>query len=291
MSLGISLSSWAQEFVSYKQEMLTIESGFLGRDLDIEMSIPEDYTLAGDSYQITLIILFDRQNETTYRYHLKSINLLLGVGSQIPNCLVAGVPFDNQFRNAMTSTNKAEGQELSGIEQTEFFLFEELLPRLRKDYPGISSVIIIGHSRTGYLVNYLMSKRMDEFDAGISCSGFYGDDNTTAFFEALPSSDLSSRDRKFRYYMTAGDSYIEQNYLEPFQQMVKVWKALPQNPNFKWEFIVCPDAGHFTNFALTVPPALVNLFSDYNLVLMDGFEKDFKTEGDAFQEYLDQMGR
>jgi len=284
----VVLSLAGQEYNLYQEELRTYDSEALGRSIELELSIPENLRFAADDFNIPLIVLLDKQNETAYRLNLKSINFLAGVAGQIPPCVIAGIPLENELRFQMTDARpNAEG--ISGIQSTEKFLFDEFIPNLRKEFPQIGSIIIIGHSRTGYLVNYLVANRIDEFDAGISCSGFYEDKSTEDYFKSLPNLNLSKRAKPFNYYMSAGTSFEESTYLKEFEEMSAAWKTSETNANFQWQLFIHPHAGHFSNFTLTVPEALIDLFQDYHAILESRFESQFASENRAMQSYLEDM--
>ncbi len=288
--LSISFSADAQVYNIYSEEMRSFDSEALGRNIDVELSIPENLRYASPETKIPLIILFDRQNETAYRMNIESINFISGVGAQMPQCLIAGIPFDQELRWFMTDAEPNK-DGLIGAEMTERFLFDELLVDLRDEFPQLSSVIIIGHSRTGYLVNYLMAKRLNEFDAGISCSGFYEDQSTKDFFKSIPSTKLDERSSTFKYYMSAGISNEEESYLNSFEQMAESWEKAEKNSNFDWKLFTHPGASHFSNFTLTIPEALIDLFQDYYLILADRFESQFVSQKDPYDSYLEDMSK
>lgn len=286
--LFILVSGLKAQDAFFERSWLEIDSESMQRKMKTEICIPNNFLLARNDLQIPLIVLFDRQNENTFNYNLHTLGYSSNFGAQMPDCLVAGVYFDNNERTALTST-RADLEV--NIQQTEGYLFEELLPTLKDKYPGISRIILIGHSRTAYLVNYLTQKRSSEFDVAVACSGFIEDDETQAFFKDLPEAVFRNRDYPFRYYMSSGDSFEEENYLKHDKRIEKYFinQELPEN--FEWEFKVYPDANHMTNYTMTIAWVVNDLFRDYNTILSSRFESDFKKDllGEFPDTYMSEM--
>lgn len=258
----------------YFQEALPFHSEALGTDLELELTLPHDLPLSQEGSELPLILLFDMQNSSTYAYNLKSIDYLTGVAGQMPGCIVVGIPFkDHAFRFGAT---KLRDDKVS-MQNFSIFLFEELIPKLEGSFPGISARIIIGHSRTGYLCNYLFAAHHEKLDAVIACSGFLGDAGTEEFFGSLPISYFNQRIKPFHYYMSSGDTYVESSYKADNTKIDSLISSHGDIKGFDWSQMINPNANHFTNYTQTVPWALCDLFADYNDILQSRFETEFAT--------------
>lgn len=242
---------------------------------ELFLHLPKGLDVVNKDHQYPLIILFDQQNINTYLQNLSNINYLVQWGHQMPEAIVVGIPFATfQKRYYYTSFQKEKGEDLAGIEQLEKMIFEELIPHIKATIASINHITLIGHSRTGYLVNYLTTKRCLEFDAAVAASGFYHDGNglvKEAFTKELPQ-QLAKRIRPFKYYMTVGDTRGEVTYKNACDQLATHWKALGAPDQLEWSYRINEHANHMTNFVQTVPYALMDLFSGYRFILDDWFE-------------------
>lgn len=259
----------------YTTENLPFVSKVCKDLFNIQLHLPKSINAVSEAYQYPLIILLDQQNVNTYQQNMANINYLTQWGHQMPEAIVMGVPLGgHQERYYYTSFEQKEGDSLTGIEKMEQLLFEELIPYLREDVAPIHHITIIGHSRTAYLVNYLVTKRCLEFDAAVAASGFYHDGNgkvEQAFEEALPAL-LAQRTRPFNYYMTAGNTRVEMTYKNACDRLATRWEALGTPDQLHWAYQIHPHANHMTNFVQTVPYALLDLFAHYSFILDDWFE-------------------
>lgn len=264
------LVAHGQNGMKFQRLALPFYSTFIQDTIPVEINIPESYYYSSPKAKFPLVLLMDKQNADTYTYNLHTIDFLFGVGGQLPDCIVVGVPFEAQDRYYLTALKKREGESLSGIEKTENFLFEELIPYLEKNYPGIGSKVAVGHSRTGYLINYLMTKRIGQFDVGLSLSGFYDDGGPVSqAFENFGFEGLSERKYPFKYYMAAGISREETTYKEDFDAMSGRFEAMGPKEGFYWRYFVNEHANHITNYSQALFGALTDAFSDYPRILND----------------------
>lgn len=153
---AFSLPLLAQDpYIIYQNNERSIYSEHLQDSITIDLQVPQNVRYAAEKTGYPLLILLDRQNATIYDVNLRAVNFLAGSGAQIPQCLIAGVPFRSEDRFRLTSRRKKMDDQRAGINRTADFLLEELVPALKRDFPGINYLIIAGHSRTGYLVNFL----------------------------------------------------------------------------------------------------------------------------------------
>ncbi len=257
----------------------------------VELHVPNVLRMADQgSYQTPLIVLFDRQNEVTYHYNIQTINFLSGVGGQMPLAIIAGVRFPQEVRFAMTSADRGDDGVATGVERTATYLFDELIPQLKVSFPGISEIILVGHSRTGHLVNYLMLHHRDRFDAGIALSGFIEEPSDWEHVETV----LANTKKPFSLYFSAGISFEEQGYLAHNRRMAESFAKQATektNHNFRWRAYENADANHITNYGISLAPALIDYFSDFNDVLNYWFKEGFQEvpPGEVLKTYQQQM--
>lgn len=185
----------------------------------------------------------------------------------MPESIVVGIPFDNRERFYLTSGQKKQGQEMMGIELTENFLFQELLPKLKSDFHANNFLGVIGHSRTAFLVNYLLTRHSPEIDLAVALSGFYSNKPMTIESCKTFLADQDHFPSPLRYYFTAGTAKEEETYLTECRDMAAYLKEQQPSGNLTWTFTETPSANHMTNYWLSIPPILVDFFTDYNTIL------------------------
>ena len=252
----------------YHNQQYTFFSAYWQDSLTFEVAVPDVLYFTRTNQSFPLLILFDQQNRTGFEYHLQGINLLHGVGAQIPGILIAGLPFDPQKRLQLTDTEIYK-DGLNGLECTANLIFNELIPLIGNEIAPVSFLMVAGHSRTAWLVNYLLANYPERISAAGSFSGFFeSDDVKTQLLNLVSKSDTNM----VYYLMTSGESFEEQPYLESNNSMADAFEKLLVKEAFKWEMEVFPAANHITNYALSVPVFLTRFFSDYNQIMGEWFE-------------------
>ncbi|GAB2490467.1 alpha/beta hydrolase-fold protein [Algoriphagus taiwanensis] len=267
----------AQNYSLYSNEQITIESKHLQETITINLHLPETqaFSAASTDYPITLI--FDSQHERTYPLLISSIDLLTSE-TQMPESIILGVPFNFQNRRYFTSSQTKPDNTLSGIQRMELFLFEELLPMVKAQYKANDYLTLIGHSRTGFLVNYLTFQRPNQVHNAVSLSGFFDDKplTQTLFFDLL--TDKNSFPHPFHYYFTAGTTLEESTYWIEMKSMDSLLKTRTWPEHVKIDLQETPNANHMTNYWVSVPPILIDAFSPYNSILDRWFHEEGKAE-------------
>lgn len=277
ISIGV-LKTFGQGYSLYSNDKLLFESEYLGENIELNLHLPETNNFSAATTKYPITIIFDSQHERTYPQIISSFDLLTSE-TQIPESIIVGVPFNMQNRRYRTSEQKLANDTLSGIERMELFLFEELLPKLQNEYKGNDYITVIGHSRTGFLVNYLAFKRPSQINLAVSLSGFFNDAplSLNTFYNFL--ADSSNFPYKFNYYYTAGTSLEEMTYLKQFRNLDSLMKNQLIFKNVKVSFSETPNANHITNYWVSLPPILIDVFSSYNSILDSWFHDEKKLEG------------
>lgn len=270
--MGLTIN--AQRYYGYSDEKINLESEYLQDKIELSLHLPETWASASDSVQYPLYIIFDSQHEYIYPQIISSFDLLTNE-SQIHEAVIVGVPFTIQNRKYLTSNRTLEGDSLSGIKKTENFLFNELIPLLEEKYKINAYLGLIGHSRTGFLVNYLVSNRTKEINLAAALSGFYNNDplSTGSFLKHVCNPDNFKN--KLRYYYSAGTTNEEVSYYRQYVNFNKLHSKQRPHPLFEAKFIEIQDANHMTNYWVSVPPILIEANQDYNKILNDWMDEAY----------------
>lgn len=283
-----------QNYSLYSNDSLIIASEYLGETIRLNFHLPETHPFSAPDVSYPITIVFDSQHLRTYPQIIGAFDLLTSE-TQVPESIIVGVPFTFKNRLYFTSSQKREGDTLSGIERMELFLFSELIPKLQKEFRGNNFITVIGHSRTGFLVNYLAFRRPAEINVAASLSGFFNDEplSLDSFLAFLTTP--GNFPEKFRYYYTSGTTNEEITYLKQSRKLDSLLsgRALPGNVGVV--FNESPGANHITNYWVSVPPILIDAFSGYNSILDTWFHEILPSESSSasvgrFEKDLEQAG-
>ncbi|WP_338219112.1 alpha/beta hydrolase-fold protein [Algoriphagus sp. oki45] len=267
----------AQNYSLYSNEQIILDSKHLQETITVNLHLPETqpYSAPSTSYPITVI--FDSQHERTYPLIISSIDLLTSE-TQMPESIILGIPFNFQNRRYFTSSQKKINDTLSGIERMELFLFEELLPMIKTQYKGNDYLTLVGHSRTGFLVNYLAFQRPNQVNNAISLSGFFDDKPLTIDTFSGLLTDGSKFPHRFNYYFTAGTTLEESTYLTEMKSLDSLLKTRSIPDHIKIDLQETPNANHISNYWVSLPSILMDAFSPYNSILDRWFHEEGKAE-------------
>ena len=273
----IALQVFSQKYFNYSNETLEINSAAYGKKVTVNLHLPETLSSAAENTQYPITIIFDSQHSRTYPHIVNSMDMLTSE-AQIPESIIVGISFDQFNRYYVTSHRIKEGETLMGIEKTERFVFDELIPLLQKKYQGNDFIQIMGHSRTGFLVNYLITKKSKEINVAIALSGFYGNKPLTVDgFKNFISNDDNFPNR-LKYYYTAGTTLEEETYLKDYQLINDFIRKGNKAKNLEAYFQQTSNANHMTNFWMSVPPILIDAYADYNKLLNGWFHDEKKKQ-------------
>jgi hypothetical protein len=225
----------------------------------IDLHLPKTFDLRAKR-NLPVVFLFDSQNENTHRHNLSSIEMLTYHG-QMPEALIVGIGFREDNRYLLTSHQKLPSNPISGLEATSQMLFSELLPYLRQKYLANGPVLVLGHSRTGYLVNYLYAQHGEKLAFAGCFSGFFEPGCTKPqFTDAMLK--FSKQERGPFYYASWGtDRWQEAPYAQALQGIDAASKGLPGSARVLVQSHA--GAGHLMNYHLSVPAALSWFFAPY----------------------------
>jgi predicted alpha/beta superfamily hydrolase len=274
--LALAMAAFGQPFSNYRMDTLDFQSQSVGETFAVALSLPLTLQDAASSARYPLVILFDSYNESTFQHNLQSIDIMTFHG-QMPEAVVAGIPFTPQNRYYLTSPTYRDGEAISGIERMASFLFDELIPALKQRYQAAGPVILLGHSRTGFLVSHLMARRYAEFQLAGAFSGFWGPGFEPADVDAFLA-DIAAYGRPFSFYFSAGSQSIQEaGYHADYRQLSQQLQNATVPANLRWAFHEHPYAGHMMNYNLSVPRVLTEYFGPYALLLDDWLEHKVKT--------------
>ncbi len=261
-------STKAQQLELYQTDTLEFYSKSTQSTFKLDISLPESFGASADEVKYPLIILFDSYNTFTHTHNLHTIDMLTFHG-QMPEAVVVGVPFTMQNRLYLTSWTYQEGENKAGIEKMAQFIFNELIPLMKEKYKAGSPVLLLGHSRTAYLVSYFMTQYHQSFQLAGAFSGFMEQkfqlQDLSTFLKALKESG-----KTFHYYYSAGSQSKEEAvYLKDFLEIKAYLETTTPPSQLRATFFENPYTGHMANYNLSVPKVLNDYFGKYAQILGD----------------------
>jgi hypothetical protein len=278
----------------YKSPTDTIlTSKYLNEKRGITVILPKNFSKAKAS-QYPLIIVFDRQNKRVFRQIFESINYLVSF-DEMPEAVIIGVSTENNYNRVretslLSSMDNAKGENLIN------FLYQELIPWAHTELNCSKNIIFIGHSRFGYFSSYILTNKLNDLTAVISCSPFFKENNVN-IVDSLKSKLATQQLSHTVYYrFITGDSLTD---LKDYPLM-KSFLTHTKVPNkFNWKGMEFYDAKHMAVPGLGVMPSLLEIFDywsdEMNIIFNDSIHPLNKTVYESFQQkmktqYGDKIG-
>jgi enterochelin esterase-like enzyme len=238
-----------------------VDSAFFSTQLDYEKNIriwvPETY-FEGWDRSYPLIIIFDAQNDINLEYMVQTVSYLSRL-SQIPECVVVGVeaaPQGGRYRETQLKVNKAN---VLG-EEHDAFIFEELIPYMKANYPVADQTILMGHSRFGFYTSYLLTRHLKDVLGVISMSPFFDHGKLNLMDDLLEGLEEVSLERHLYYVIGGGNPITDTEDQLAMADRLEA-KRLPRK--FKWKALYYPEADHITVPGLTAGQGLYFIYEEW----------------------------
>jgi enterochelin esterase-like enzyme len=235
-----------------------VKSKFLNENKKITVILPRSFNKS-KATKFPLIIVFDRQNKKIFRQIYESINYLVSF-SEMPESVIVGVTTDDNKRTYETLLSASSKNGYG--EKNDDFIFNELIPFVKKEYNVNDCKVLIGHSRYGYFTSYLLAKHLSDLTAVISCSPFFLEPNVN-LVDSLKNKLLKEPlKHPFYYRIIYGDTATETNQLAEIKNFLNE-ANLPQY--FNWKDLSFSKANHMAAPGLGVMPSLLDIFDYWSI--------------------------
>jgi tetratricopeptide (TPR) repeat protein len=241
----------AQVFERYQAPKDSIiPSKHLGFSKEISVVLPKEYQI-GIRNQFPIIIIFDKQNQRSYNYILKTIDYLTST-EQIPASIVIGIGSDMEHR--YIETQYSINDDLGIANKTELFILDEVIGEFSKKYNCLNYSLLIGHSRYGFLTTSMLAKFTDKIDAVISLSPFF-EERSINLVDTLKRYYHQPAAHK-RYYRFA----IGNDYPDDFQLMTKMLEGEKPSLSMDAHSALFAEADHNAIPGLYIAQSLYEIF-------------------------------
>ncbi|WP_208153942.1 alpha/beta hydrolase-fold protein [Winogradskyella pelagia] len=256
----------SQSYQVYSNDVLKLYSEQLRDSINLNLHKPESLGKSGPNIKFPVTIIFDSQHKMTYPRIINTFDFL-SIDALIPETIIVGVPFNFNNRTYLTSDQRKEGDSLMGIERMERFLFKELIPKLKSEFKANDFLMIIGHSRTAFLVNYLLTKQSSNINVAVALSGFYKEHPLNeGFFEDYLGNN-ENFPRPTQYFITAGTSAEETSYKTENDALSTYFSNASIAKNLDLNYSTNAHATHMVNFWMSIPQILLNSYEEYGLII------------------------
>lgn len=253
--LTIRLS--AQNFERYRPTIDTIlESKHLGYSKAISITLPREAVI-GSTQRYPLIVIFDQQNQRSFKYMLQTIDYLTS-NEQMPASVVVGITstMDKRYHETQWPISDSTGL----ADKNEYFIFDELIPLIKLNYQAGDFLMLTGHSRYGFFTSALLAKNPEAIDAVISLSPFYLQKRMNVLDSILATFSRSHLKQKIYYRFGMGSDFPEDYHA--MQQLL----ANHDFPMLDAKGELFPQADHNVTPGLILASALYDVFSYWSKI-------------------------
>ena len=284
ITIVFGLMSSAQDYEVYSNDTLQLNSDLLGESITLNIHKPETLDLSNDKISYPITIIFDSHHEMTYPRLIRTFDFLT-IEALMPETLIVGIPFNYKNRTYLTSNQRKRDDDLLGMERLEQFVFKELIPKLKSDYKANDFLMLVGHSRTAFFVNYLLTQHSSDIDVAIALSGFFKEPplNNGAFEEFLSANSNFSTPTKL--YHTVGTSEEEAPYKKQYDTLNTYLKENGVADNLDYNYVINPHATHMVNYWMSMPQILLSGYSTYGKLINDWLF--FKLEDESLKKPIE----
>ncbi len=245
----------AQEYERYKVLLdTTLFSEQLGYERPITVTVPFEWQKDIDK-DFPLIVVFDRQNERSHGYMLRTIDYLTS-NEQMPSCVIISIASDQEHRYRETLHLASDSNGLA--EANEAFLFDELIPLAEREFKANKFRLFIGHSRYGYFTTAMLRSRTDQLNGVISISPVFTQKNVSLTDSVAM---VIGTEHPSNLYYRFG---IGNDYPQDYRTMEPVIASL-RNPKLNFKGQLFKDADHNATPGLVIATALYDVFEYWSV--------------------------
>lgn len=271
------------QYAMYRFDSLAAPTMLLGANVYHHLLLPQELDTTASLQSYPLIVLFDQQNQFTTKHNFNSIDIFT-MHAQMPQCVVVGIPLENNRWELTSQDTIYPDAQRPGIELLYAYLMEELIPTVQKKYHAHGPLIVIGHSRTAYFTMYLQEKSGALFQALGSFSAFFENQiQANTVVDAVL--NRPSQDQPV-HYVAAGTSREESTYFKAMQEL-KMLVNIDSSQYVPFKFREGYMENHMSCFNMSLPWMLNDYFGTYSQLLESWlFDKcDIFTGEEAITEF------
>lgn len=239
-------------------DRLSINSEFLGKDVTVQISLPDTYRHS-DNFSYPVLVVLD--GATQFNHAAASAHFY-STYAAIPEMIVVGVSLKNRLAFFTHTEPDAFVGRAGKADLLTRFLQEELLNQLNKQYRVAPYYVIAGHSLSGLYTSYLAVKGNTKFNAAISISPSLWWDEATIVTD-FEKKHSTSGAKTFRWFLSMASEPNEMP--EAFERMLLALEKKSKSGLY-YKYARFPDETHDTTPVVGMAKGLQAIFSDWNAV-------------------------
>lgn len=235
--------------------------------INYELLLPRDFQMIRGNQKIPLFIIFDQQNESIYKNTLNTIDYLTSL-SNIPSSCVLGIGFNDGYQRFTLSNYSEDSAGLATFLMDVKKLAEE---RIVSQNMQISSVIVIGHSRTAYMASQFLFTYPEFVNAAIvGSSQDISSQKEIKIFENFLKTVENQKLKRYLLYSSGRESWGDAdeiqttNMLEFFLKYDNKTYFVHRGKQF--------DCDHYNSLGFGLNEALSFLFQGHNYAMQESFK-------------------
>ncbi len=266
--LGLSYSSlMAKEFDNFycaenSKEYLCAESG---QKIDLSLFLPRDFDMVKKNQKMPLFVVFDMQNRSIFNHTINTIDYLNSLNN-LPSSCVLGIGFKDDMQRFALSQYSDDKQGLETFLTDTKILIDQ---QIQLHSINVANIILIGHSRTGYIAAQFLFNYPEYITAAIV--GSSQDVSTKKEIQIVEKFINKIEEKKLkRYFLFSsgmerwgdGDEEQTKNLIHFFDKN-KSKCLISEGQQFKCD--------HNSSLGYALTENISKLFQGYNCAFQEGF--------------------
>jgi predicted alpha/beta superfamily hydrolase len=255
----------------------SIESEALGTTRELKIQLPRNYELNSDQFH-PLIVVFDGD----YLFEVVAGNVdYISYWRDMPDAIVVGI---NQAKSRTEDTTLSVEDHLPYRSGAKFYNFieSELIDFLENKYRCSDFRIAIGHGETANYINYFFFQKSPIFNGFVALSPSFAPFVQENLIRKL--SVEQKKQVKLFYYLSTASLDVKRNQKQAIELSYKI--STIDNPSILYQFDNFEGLSHYSLVPRSIPNALDNIFSIYQPINRDEYEKNILTLVSSPVDYL-----
>ena len=255
----------------------SIESEALGTNRELKIQLPRNYELNPDQF-FPLIVVFDGD----YLFEVVAGNVeYISYWRDMPDAIVVGI---NQAKSRTEDTTLSVEDHFPYRSGAKFYEFidSELIEFIESKYRCSDFRIAIGHGETANYINYFFFQKSPVFNGFVALSPSFAPFVQENLVRKLRIEQ--KKQVKLFYYLSTASLDIKRNQKQATELNYKI--STIENPSIFYEFDNFDGLSHYSLVPRSIPNALDNIFSIFQPINRNEYEKNILTLESSPVDYL-----
>lgn len=233
--------------------------------INYELLFPRDFEMVKKNQKLPLFVVFDKQNKSIYKNALNTIDYLSSLNN-LPSSCVLGIGFNDGMQRFTLSQYSSDNQGLETFLTDTKTLIDQLI---QLHSINVSNILLIGHSRTGYIASQFLFNYPEYITAAIV--GSAQDVSTKKEIQIVEKFINTIEEKKLkRYFLFSsgmeswgdGDEEQTKNLIHFFDKNKSKY-LVSEGQQFKCD--------HNSSLGYALTSNISKLFQGYNCAFQEGF--------------------